>query len=406
MESGLIEGGDDVETAARRLSSRRTFSDEFDEVPVSRKLSFVMRNKTRVFFMQVFPMMLAVIADNVYLDYLCQEVYTNKEEDLAWQNSACPGSLGAEFTRVLGFSVFCYSAFYIRKELLLKRERLLSSATTGVCVGKIGWLLHGIRENDIIHFTPDEFGDLIVGRLPSHRVWELRGPVILPAILSLFVSVLGAYNNWINGLKSSVYMVIKFTLFFILTFSATNILMVVFLPFTLMCIVVAYSSRDRMGLWNQSDMAVWEMQRVSMHLSISLAISGTTMIIVSIAYQEYFLISLQSFIASASFLFVILVVVIVLPIAPIISTLRMMKEQVLCDVFVLMERANQDYLVKLKIGEHTQYAKENVDRLVVFHKQIVDVSVVPSSVEVIRTTIFGLVVITLPIALNVLSQAI
>jgi len=94
--------------------------------------------------------------------------------------------------------------------------------------------------------------------------------------------------------------------------------------------------------------------------------------------------------------------IVLLPIAPIVLVLRKKKEEVLADVFVVLERTNLDLLDKYRNDEDTAKAKAELDRINQYYAFVKATNTVPSELETVRTIIFSVSATFVPVIIGLI----
>ena len=160
-------------------------------------------------------------------------------------------------------------------------------------------------------------------------------------------------------------------------------------PLVLVSLIVGRSVKSRIGLWNQVDISLGEVQRISMHASLYM--SGAAFLLISYMFR-YTAPGLPVQVVCILFLLSNLLAVLFVPIVPTIFALRIQKEQVLAEVVALEEHANKNFLRLLKVDleecpkpVEVEQAEAELARIVKYRLQVQDASVVPSSLELIKT---------------------
>ena len=393
--------------ALRRFSSKRTFTSVSIPVnsPQSERIQYLFNTKRKVFCLQVLPLSILFMF-NTFLT--TKEFGSCAELELinCYDRSA-------EFVRAVMFVYLIFLTYIVRKELIEKRECLLGNVD-GAFVGKIATLLYGTPKRKKLEITPNEFKDLILGRLPArvdakagvrlpgNKFYHIRGFLLLPSFICSGFALHNASYYIAIGINEPAFIFIHTLYVFTCAFVALQTVRSCVVPFILMCLQVGNSARERIGLWNHSDVAMNEMQRVSMHFA--LLFSGAAFIFITLMtnWRLYFIVTTTELAMYCILGVGIALSIVLLPIAPIVLVLRKKKEEVLADVFVVLERTNLDLLDKYRNDEDTAKAKAELDRINQYYAFVKATNTVPSELETVRTIIFSVSATFVPVIIGLI----
>jgi hypothetical protein len=269
-------------------------------------------------------------------------------------------------------------------------------------MGYFGYVAYGSRLDEETRLNPEDFGKLIIGELPGHRFWEIRGSLILPLLFS--VVIFGYHACYIRitvdmeNDKAVIYRVSNALWDVARMLLVTHFMRTIFLPFALVALQIGYTSKARIGLWNRDDVPLSELQRLSMHGAIWCSVISLFSLIISYTYRHIINMSLLMIFLNGILLLALTLSIIFLPIVPVISVLRQKKEKLLISVFTQIETSNQNYLNLVISGDREGAAKEkaNLDQLNLYSDHVSNLKTIPSAVEVINTTLFSAAMTVLP----------
>ena len=385
-------------SSTRGFSRKRSFSfelkhsDLFSTPAEARKVPHFISSYKQVFIFQVVP--LGIIF------WLYIHVAAN----------ANIGSVdaGAEAYRFVVFTFVLFATFFVREELIDKRDILLSEEYP-VHMGTFGYVFYGTPSKEKTVITANDFGNLITGKLDQHLCWNLRGslgPLCFSLIQVTYIAVADVKrfqaetengntegrDYWVPYcIVHGIYLLLAAMIFFEITLRSTII------PFSLMCLQVGYGAGSRVGLWNHGDLAVNEMLRIAMHFSLLLSVCGFFFMLLIMHNKKYYELTTAALVFYTVMTVSFIASVMVVPVVPIVLVLRKKKEEVLADVLVLLERANYVMLQKFRNGEDVSDSKNQLDLVNSYHKTVLAVPTVPGSLEFVQAGFFALSTTLFPI---------
>jgi len=373
--------------------------------------------KRMLFCRLTLPFILIVLIQLYYQREDCRSSYKDVEDVSA---NLCFNPF-ADAIHVCFFIAIQMIGYQVRKELILRSPIIFDFVKHMTS--------SDIKDLDIKN--KKEWVKALTGRQKRFRPWNIRGQLLFPTIvfLGLFlwllyegyyekngdstwrscrtgVSYCGSNNEWVTSNASVVLIAMCYSLSW--TFVAHTVVIAIY-PLTLVSLIVGPSTISRIGLWNQRDKSLGEVQRVSMHASLYLSGAAFLLILFNFQYAVYFDTTCNGarIIYIVAFLFV-LVTVLLLPIIHAIFALRIIKENLLADVVALEENANKNFSDILGGGfeEHLQcdmvrQAETELARIAKYRLRVQDASVVPSSLALIKTSVSSVLIgIVLPVVLS------
>jgi hypothetical protein len=264
-----------------------------------------------------------------------------------------------------------------------------------------------------------EWADALTGKHRQFRPWNIQGHILFP--MALFTTVFTLYlfttvftddceigramcgpdGVIVCGFECEITLALRFAFSW---FLVAHGLMTAVYPLVLISLFVGASAKSRIGLWDQGDESLGEVQRISMHASLYLAGVAFLFILMHI-YPTYFNLGGNLQIFFFSIFAVCLVAILFIPIVPAIIVLRDLKEKDLAEICAIEEHANKKFFDllrdgtkrRLKPGEVEQ-AKTELAIIVQYRLQVQAANVVPSSLEVIKISLSSVLVgVMLPI---------
>mmetsp|Transcript_48705 Transcript_48705/g.62516 ORF Transcript_48705/g.62516 Transcript_48705/m.62516 type:complete len:476 (-) Transcript_48705:52-1479(-) len=308
-------------------------------------------------------------------------------------NIWCP-NYAPEILHLFADFIYFFCGYYLRKEMLEKRNLLLDNVD-GVKMGLIGYLLYGTPMGQETKLNPKDFSELLIGTLKGHRMYDLRNGFL--ALIVIFSNIIGWYNTFQKqpvGLGFMISIPIVGSLVWYSYFLYTR---AVFFPFVLISIQIGYTAKYRVGLWDQNDVSLAELQRISMHAVIWFAFISLYTMLLFYNYRTYFGKSLTTLFFYGMFFLFIIISILFLPIIPVITVLRAKKEKLLGNISRQLQIANKTYFDKELASEDVTIEKATLDRLLLYYDYVSKIRTVPSGVEVFNTSIFSLAMTIIPI---------
>mmetsp|Transcript_5411 Transcript_5411/g.7039 ORF Transcript_5411/g.7039 Transcript_5411/m.7039 type:complete len:503 (+) Transcript_5411:62-1570(+) len=380
----------------------RYFSFEIESAKPQKpeKVYHSLHNKRKVLLKQVLPF---IIAFFIYLRFrveVCREVAKQNDDDDD-KNDSCVNET-AETTKMLNYIIVMFCCYQIRKELMENRN-LLFHNVDGIKMGLFGYIMVGTDKDKETNLKPQGLVDMILGQLPLHRRWNIRGHWIVPLFIS--ISYACYYVDYARNEVAGVtnigylipYLISTFCYIFIINFLVLYNLKTSLFPAIVLGYQVGVTSKDRISLWNTSDLALGELQRISMHASIYATLIVVYVLLNFIVFSDYFDITTLFLVFICVINLSLTFMAVFVPILPVIMVLREKKESVYGDVLVIVERCNDDYLSKLQSGVDASQEKANLDNVINYLTYVKATTVLPSSLEVIRTSLFSIVMTILPV---------
>jgi len=363
-------------------------------------------SKKKLFFRLALPFLL-VSAIQIYLQWdacraAAEKLESTSSEDVPYAGDGLCIDLVAEMLNTSFYLAVLLLGYLIRKELILSAPRIFK-------------FVEQMSSDDVERLqikNKKEWGNVLTGRHDHYRPWNIRGHVILPMSTSLlaflFFLVRGYFRKYGNdehracaqgayGCGPDNYWAISDVLEILLAvryavsgFFVAHAIMTGIYPLVLISLIVGPSVQSRIGLWNQGDVSLSEVQRISMHASLYL--SGAAFLLISYTFR-YTSPGLAIQILCILFLLINLLAVLFVPTVPAILALRLKKEEILAAVFKHEERANIFFLGLLEVDIENRLmkpleverAEAELARIVKYRIQVQDASVVPSSLELIKT---------------------
>jgi hypothetical protein len=389
---------------------------------VAQKAPHFLDSKRKFFCRLTFPYIL-VCAIQVYFQR--DDCHAFSDEVDAIGPGLCFDPI-ADFLNISFFLTVQCLGYLIRKELILGSPVIFSF---------VEQMKKNPRDDEQLQSLPikseKEWVNVLMGRQERFRPWNIRGHVLFPmcTFLGFFFGLLyqGYYQKYgdiedktcVSGYSfcgpDNVYVLSNVSVFMIaLRYSVswsfvTYAIMTGAYPLILVSLIVGPSAKSRIGLWNQGDVSLGEVQRISMHASLYM--SGAAFVL--ILYTFYY----AGTGPTARIIYILLLLGIILavlfvPIVPAILALRNIKEKDLADISALEERANKNYFdllrdgvkgrLKMKPGE-VERAEAELARIVKYRLQVQNASVVPSSLELIKTYMSSVFVgVVLPFVISTL----
>ena len=376
----------------------------------------------KLFFRMICPLILVFGIEEYYHWRDCHNAY--KKLDNRGMNY-CFDPLPGIMNSCLYISVQV-TAYLIRKELILKSPLIFSFVKE--------MKLSAVEQ---LQFKNEkEWADFLTGRLKNFRPWNIRGYLFLPVIISFSVFIYFLYfgrenifqiesdrgscemgRTWcgpdetsVDGIESSIMLSVGCLL---RTFSATHAFTTAIFPLVLISLIVGRSAKSRIGLWDQSDVSLGEVQRISMHASLYMSGVAFFLIFVNFHYAAYFFIGGGLQIFYVSIFVACFAIILFVPIIPAIIVLRDIKEKDFAEICAIEEHANRIFFNLLRDGTKRrlesgkiEQAKADLAIIVQYRLQVEAANVVPSSLKVIRTSLSSVFLgIVLPIFLARTSGA-
>ena len=388
---------DDEFALEERGSSVKSTPRSFLEIPsalkkVSHSAPHYLDSKSKLFFRMIVPHLLIYII-SVYFQWTdCHAAYDEIDNE-GIENCITPL---AEVLTCWFFITVPIAAYMARQEMIKSSPRIFS-------------FVEQTDPRDVAQLkikNKDEWTDALTGRHVNFRPWNIRGHVVLP-VAAIFLAITVYYTTLPEegacagitscrpyGKLGHLFhsMRIASNMFLSMHSVVTSVY-----PFILISLIVGPSSKSRIGLWNQGDVSLGEVQRISMHFSLSLSVVAFVYLIINLFFAKYYKITQYR---QASYVIMIassLVAVLFVPIVPVIFALREIKETILADVSALEERANTQFLdlLRLEICERLEpgeieQAEAEVARATQYHSKVQAANVIPSSVAVLRTSLSSL----------------
>lgn len=372
-------------------------------------------SKRKFFFRLTLPFLLASVIQMYYVWKDCHAAY----EEVDYEGERICFNPVAELLNLFFFIAVHITGYQVRKELILGSPLIFS-------------FVEQMSSSDVKQLkikNLKEWVNVLTGKHENFRPWNIRGQVLLPAITFLGIFSFVFRNTYLRlyddstcnaGASScgpdNVYalsnaMMILLPLRFALSWSyMVYAIMTAAVPLIVVSLIVVSSVKSRIGLWNQGDVSLSELQRISMHASLYMSGFACILILYTVQYEAYFGTGLFAQAFYILLLLGILVVILFVPIIPAISALRNIKDQVLADVFALEEQANNIFLDLLRVGTkgrltmkpgEVEQAEAELARIVKYRLQVEDASVVPSSLALIKTYLSSVLLgVVLPFVLS------
>ena len=364
----------------------------------------------KVFFRLILPFAVLTGTQLWFQWKACQEAYAEVDNEGIGNCFTLP----ADVLSFMLFVVITVAGYLTRKELL-KASPLIFNFVE---------LMDPREVTKLAIKSQKEWTDTLLGRHDKFRAWNIRGHVVLPGGLAAVFFIGLLYNNFFvyteggcvgsscgpdntvaYGPAGKVFHAMRVSANIYL---ASYAMMTAFYPFMLISLIVGPSIKSRIGLWNQGDISLGEVQRISMHVSLYFSAIGFVYLLIALFYADY---NDIAFWKQCIYIIIIagtLVAVLFLPIVPAISALKVIKEQVTADVCALEERANKDFLdlLRLAVKERLEpgeieYAEAELARIAKYRVQVQSARIIPSSVEVVQTSVSSLFIgIILPIIIS------
>jgi hypothetical protein len=351
-----------------------------------------------VFLFQIFPTVVALTVSLYHQKLFCIHGGGAKVDKKRGDGACYNASAG--YSVVFTWVLFYIAAYYLRKEQLEKKNLLLMGVTKGVKMSYVGLILYGTPLDKHTIMSPDEYEKLLLGTLPGHRLWNLRGSIFLPLIATVLSSVYSIRTVYHQGYMDKSYLLSYFVYVFIRTYILFLQIRCVFFPFILLCILVGYTAKDRVGLWNHNDTALSELQTVSMHGVIWCAVITLSAFFNAYYFRDYLGSTTDDYVSLGLSMCTVLLVMLFLPILPVILILREMRSKAKFAIQARLEVFNRCYLNCELSGEGDAVVlKAKLDQLISYYEYVSNTRTIPSAVEVFNTTIFSILMTLLPVVL-------
>lgn len=283
------------------------------------KLPHLVNTQPKMFLIQIVPIIIASMAINITSIESCGCSFCN-----------C-FNVYAEFFRMAGFISLIYSCYKFKDMILDQRHNLLDN-TQHVELGLLGMICLGHSSS----MTADTMADYVLGRDRYNMCWP-RGPVFYPFIFA----VLGSVAKYVY---ESIYPVLNqeailaATLFYFVALGASFfVVRSVWVPYFLICKQVGNATKDRIGLWDKSEVSLAEMQKLSVHATITATIFAAC----SLAQQAICGIGIGFLMFYAVALSSVIGMTLVAPVLPVVNVLKAKKNNLLLGIATMIEHQNE-----------------------------------------------------------------
>ena len=392
-------------------STPRSFIAVPSPLKVAQNAPHFLNSKRKLFCRMIAPFILLSVIQMYYIWKDCHAAFEKVDNEGVGH---CFNLL-AEVLNMCFFISTQIACYQIRKELIQAAPVIFS-------------FVEQLNPRDVEKLrikNQNEWVNVLTGKQEKFRAWNIRGYVLLPVglffvMLAYFLNIYiiteeeecpaasfgcGPDDTIVFGTPGLISFSVRYSFGW---FMVLHAIMSAVYPFVLVCLIVGPSAKSRIGLWNQFDVSLDEVQTLSMHFSLYLSVVTFLLLLTSFFFNKYFNMTLSRLVLYVFILTGALVAVLFLPIVPVIFALKDIKGRVINDVSALEERANKNFLDLLRIGTEerlnpgeVERAEAELGRIAKYRSQVQDANVVPSSIEVIRTICSSLFVgVVVPIAMS------
>lgn len=242
--------------------------------------------------------------------------------------------------------------------------------------------------------TSKELLEFIVGNNGAFGPMKLRGVYAVPVFFGLLSLGLG---YWLGVEACPCDRCPFFFAIFVGLLGGIGMLQLrtIFIPYILVCLQVNAAIQPRIGLWNQHDPALVEMQRLSFSLTFKVTVSNAFIIAGMFSTRIPWTLPVFNTIGAIAFIGVILL----LPILPVAYHLAAKKRALLSEVASALEDQHRRVLMKLRTGEDNSAEMEQLERTSHYHKTVLAVNIYPEPLKIIYTGSISTLVAVAPLAL-------
>ena len=237
----------------------------------------------------------------------------------------------AEFFRMLGYISLVVGCYKFKDMILDQRHRLLDG-TQHVELDLLGKVVLGHSSS----LTAETLADFVLGRDRYNMCWP-RGPVFYPFVFTLLGAV-GKYTYETMYPVLNPAAILAATIFYVVALGASFfVVRSTYIPYMLICKQVGEAAKDRIGLWDKSEVSLREMQRLSVHATIT----GTVFAACNLASSAIYGIGfgfLMFFVIGYS---LVILITLVAPVLPVVDVLKDKKVNLLVVIATMIEVQNE-----------------------------------------------------------------